>query len=54
MGEPVAVALARAAELAGPQGLVVALGSIYVIGEVMVAMGAGEPPDPQIPSPPMW
>jgi dihydrofolate synthase/folylpolyglutamate synthase len=54
VAEPVAVALAKAAALAGRDGLVVALGSIYVIGEVMVAMGAGEPPDPEGPYAPMW
>jgi len=52
--EPVPRALARAQELAGPSGLVVSLGSIYVIGEVMSALGVGEPPDPEIPFPPLW
>lgn len=52
--EPVALALDRAQTLAGPRGLVVALGSIYVIGEVMSALGIGVPPDPEIPFPPLW
>jgi dihydrofolate synthase/folylpolyglutamate synthase len=52
--EPVPRALARAQELAGSSGLVVSLGSIYVIGEVMSAVGVGEPPDPDIPFPPLW
>ncbi|MFZ0996105.1 MAG: cyanophycin synthetase [Candidatus Dormiibacterota bacterium] len=52
--EPVPRALARAQELAGSSGLVVSLGSIYVIGEVMSALGVGEPPDPEIPFPPLW
>jgi len=52
--EPVPRALARAQKLAGQSGLVVSLGSIYVIGEVMSALGVGEPPDPEIPFPPLW
>ena len=52
--EPVPHALARAQKLAGQSGLVVSLGSIYVIGEVMSALGVGEPPDPEIPFPPLW
>jgi dihydrofolate synthase/folylpolyglutamate synthase len=52
--EPVPRGLARAQELAGASGLVVSLGSIYVIGEVMSALGVGEPPDPEIPFPPLW
>jgi dihydrofolate synthase/folylpolyglutamate synthase len=52
--EPIPNALARAQELAGSSGLVVSLGSIYVIGEVMSALGVGEPPDPEIPFPPLW
>lgn len=39
-------ALARARDLAGPDGLVVACGSIYVAGEVLAALGEGLPPDP--------
>ncbi|HUY09416.1 MAG TPA: Mur ligase family protein [Candidatus Dormibacteraeota bacterium] len=52
--EPVSQALVRARALAGPDGLVVSLGSIYVIGEVMSALGVGIPPDPEIPFPPLW
>lgn len=52
--EPVPTALARAQELTGISGLVVSLGSIYVIGEVMAALGVGVPPDPDIPFPPLW
>jgi dihydrofolate synthase / folylpolyglutamate synthase len=52
--EPVPQALARAQKLAGQSGLVVSLGSIYVIGEVMSALGVGEPPDPEVPFPPLW
>lgn len=52
--EPVAEALTRARELAGPKGLVVSLGSIYLIGEVMSDLGVGVPPDPEIPFPPLW
>jgi dihydrofolate synthase/folylpolyglutamate synthase len=52
--EPVEKALDRARALAGPDGLVVSLGSIYVIGEVMSALGVGIPPDPEIPFPPLW
>jgi dihydrofolate synthase/folylpolyglutamate synthase len=52
--EPVEKALDRARALAGPDGLVVSLGSIYVIGEVMSALGVGLPPDPEIPFPPLW
>jgi dihydrofolate synthase/folylpolyglutamate synthase len=52
--EPVPVALARAQALAGPNGLVVSLGSIYVIGEVMAALGVGLPPDPEVPYAPLW
>jgi dihydrofolate synthase/folylpolyglutamate synthase len=52
--ESVPRALARAQELAGSSGLVVSLGSIYVIGEVMSALGIGEPPDPELPFPPLW
>ncbi|HEY6537496.1 MAG TPA: Mur ligase family protein [Candidatus Dormibacteraeota bacterium] len=52
--EAVDEALGRARHLAGPTGLVVALGSIYVIGEVMAALGIGVPPDPNIPFPPLW
>jgi dihydrofolate synthase/folylpolyglutamate synthase len=52
--EPVSQALIRARELAGPEGLVVSLGSIYLVGEVMSALGVGVPPDPEIPFPPLW
>ena len=52
--EPVSPALVRARVLAGPRGLVVSLGSIYVIGEVMSALAVGVPPDPEIPFPPLW
>lgn len=51
---PVHRALDRARALAGPEGLVVSLGSIYVIGEVMSALGVGVPPDPEIAFPPLW
>lgn len=51
---PLARALARARELAGAGGLVVSLGSIYLIGEVMSEMGVGVPADPEIPFPPLW
>ncbi|MGA7362196.1 MAG: cyanophycin synthetase [Candidatus Dormiibacterota bacterium] len=54
LGEPVSQALVRARALAGPEGLVVSLGSIYVIGEVMSSLGVGTPPDPEIPFPPLW
>jgi dihydrofolate synthase/folylpolyglutamate synthase len=52
--EPVSQALVRARALAGPEGLVVSLGSIYLIGEVTSALGVGIPPDPEIPFPPLW
>lgn len=52
--EPVARALERARQLAGPGGLVVALGSIYLIGEVMASLGVGVEPDPEVPFPPLW
>jgi len=52
--EPVAQGLERAAHLAGPSGLVVALGSIYLIGEVLSSRRLGVPADPEIPFPPLW
>lgn len=52
--EPVARALARARELAGAEGLVVALGSIYLIGELTASLGVGVEPDPEVPFPPLW
>ncbi len=52
--EPVASGLVRARQLAGSGGLVVALGSIYVIGEVMSELGVGLPRDPEVPFPPLW
>lgn len=52
--EPCTEALRRATQLAGPSGQVVALGSIYVIGEVMAALGVGLPPDPEVPFQPLW
>ena len=52
--EPVPKALERARVLAGAEGLVLSLGSIYVIGEVMATLGVGVPPDPEIPFPPLW
>ncbi len=54
VSEPVAQALGRARSLAGREGLVVALGSIYLIGEVMSALGVGIRPDPEVPFPPLW
>lgn len=45
---PVAAALSRARELAGPEGAVIALGSIYLVGEVMAELGLGLPPDPKV------
>ncbi len=52
--QPVAAALARARGWAGEGGLVVALGSIYVVGEVMAALGEGLAPDPEVPQSPLW
>ncbi|MGC1183956.1 MAG: cyanophycin synthetase [Candidatus Dormiibacterota bacterium] len=52
--EPVGRALKRAHELAGADGLVVALGSIYLIGEVTASLGVGVEPDPEVPFPPLW
>lgn len=52
--EPTGEALRRAQHLAGPDGLVVCLGSIYVVGEVMAALGEGLPPDPRISAQPLW
>ncbi len=46
--EPVAAALSRARDLAGPGGAVIALGSIYLVGEVMAELGLGLPPDPKV------
>ncbi len=46
--EPVAAALSRARELAGPEGAVIALGSIYLVGEVLAELGLGLPPDPKV------
>ncbi len=51
---PVDAALRRAQQLAGPEGQVVCLGSIYVIGEVLAALGQGLPPDPEVPFQPNW
>ena len=46
--------LQKARQLAGVSGQVVALGSIYLVGEVMAAMGVGLPPDPEVPFQPQW
>ena len=43
----VAEALAIARSLAGPEGLVVVAGSLYLVGEVRAAL-RGEPRDPQV------
>lgn len=50
----VSPALARCRDLAGNLGLVVCLGSIYLIGEVMASLGKGLEPDPDIPVPALW
>jgi folylpolyglutamate synthase/dihydropteroate synthase len=39
--EDVAAALRRAREIAGVGGVVVATGSIYIVGEAMRALGIG-------------
>ena len=39
-------AIAAARQLAGPAGLVIACGSIYLAGEVLAALGEGLPQDP--------
>jgi dihydrofolate synthase / folylpolyglutamate synthase len=52
--EPSGAALSRAAQLAGEHGQVVALGSIYLIGEVLAGLGIGLPPDPEVPFQPLW
>ncbi len=52
--EPVEAALQTARELAGAGGVVICLGSIYVVGEVMAALGIGVPPDPPVPNAPLW
>ncbi len=46
--------LERARQLAGSQGQVLALGSIYLVGEVMAALGVGLAPDPEVPFQPQW
>ncbi|MGH7758049.1 MAG: bifunctional folylpolyglutamate synthase/dihydrofolate synthase [Candidatus Dormibacteria bacterium] len=52
--EPVAPALERAKETAGAEGVVLALGSMYLIGEVMAQLGVGVTPDPAVPFPALW
>jgi dihydrofolate synthase/folylpolyglutamate synthase len=52
--EPSEEALGRASQLAGKHGQVVALGSIYLIGEVLAGLGVGLPPDPEVPFQPLW
>lgn len=52
--EPSPAALRRAQSIAGPDGLVVCLGSIYLAGEVLAALGEGLPPDPRVSSQPLW
>jgi folylpolyglutamate synthase/dihydropteroate synthase len=39
---------------AGTQGLVVVIGSIYVVGEALAHLGVGLPPDPKVSSQPLW
>ena len=46
--------LELARQLAGSQGQVLALGSIYLVGEVMAALGVGIAPDPEVPFQPQW
>jgi len=52
--DPSEAGLQAACQLAGGGGQVVALGSIYLVGEVMATMGIGLPPDPEVPFPPQW
>ncbi|MHB8323621.1 MAG: bifunctional folylpolyglutamate synthase/dihydrofolate synthase [Candidatus Dormibacteria bacterium] len=52
--EPSQLGLQTARRLAGVDGQVVALGSIYLVGEVMAALGVGLPPDPEVPFQPQW
>ena len=52
--EPSEDAVRRASLLAGVDGQVVALGSIYLIGEVLAGLGVGLPPDPEVPFQPLW
>jgi dihydrofolate synthase/folylpolyglutamate synthase len=52
--EPSGAALRRACQLAGKHGQVIALGSIYLIGEVLAGLGIGLPPDPDVPFQPLW
>ncbi len=42
----VPAALEQARRLAGPEGVVIACGSVYIAGEVLAALGEGLPPDP--------
>ncbi len=50
----VADALETARSAAGTQGLVVVIGSIYVVGEALAHLGVGLPPDPKVSSQPLW
>ena len=49
----VEVALASAREAAGPDGLVVAAGSIFLIGDIRAHVGEGETRDPMPTSDPL-
>ncbi|MHB1500212.1 MAG: bifunctional folylpolyglutamate synthase/dihydrofolate synthase [Candidatus Dormibacteria bacterium] len=51
---PVGDALEAARAAVGPPGVVVALGSIYVIGEVLAHLKIGLPPDPVVVGQPWW
>jgi len=51
---PVDLALGQARLTAGSGGLVLALGSIYLVGEVLASMGHGLPPDPEVSTQPLW
>ncbi len=51
---PVQEALERSLVAAGPVGVVVVLGSIYVVGEALAHLGIGLPPDPQVSGQPLW
>lgn len=51
---PVGLALEKARLAAGEGGLVLAVGSIYLVGEVMSSLGHGLPRDPEVSIQPLW
>lgn len=51
---PVKDALDRSRSAAGSSGVVVVVGSIYVVGETLAHLGIGLPPDPVVSGQPLW